>query len=177
MSTPSSARVIHFLRLHAYEADASVLALTSMESVPREAHGDDRFGRLLAIAAHIQIARRLWLKRLESLAGGVGGESPSGAGIDFWPRWTIDRTRWEAADLNRLWADYLSPADDALLDAELRYTSSESVAYASFVHEVLTHVFNHSTYHRGQIARLVNELGGRPASTDFITLTRRRLPE
>jgi uncharacterized damage-inducible protein DinB len=49
------------------------------------------------------------------------------------------------------------------------------VQYASTIHEVLTHVFNHSTYHRGQIARIVHEQGGQRASTDFIAFSRKQV--
>ena len=40
---------------------------------------------------------------------------------------------------------------------------------------MILHVHNHSTYHRGQLARLVAECGGTPAITDLISLTRRRI--
>jgi len=38
--------------------------------------------------------------------------------------------------------------------------------------EMLLHVVNHGTYHRGQIAAKVRELGGKPVSTDYIYYTR-----
>lgn len=40
------------------------------------------------------------------------------------------------------------------------------------VEDILTQLFGHSWYHRGQIALLVRACGGQPAETDFVFWTR-----
>lgn len=57
----------------------------------------------------------------------------------------------------------------------MRDISTEGVKYESTVLDILTHVVNHSTYHRGQIASLIAATGTKPAVTDYIALTRRNL--
>ena len=61
---------------------------------------------------------------------------------------------------------------DELTESELRrvasYTNTQGQPHEGVVADVLTHVVNHASYHRGQIAVLVREAGGRPAVTDFI---------
>ncbi|WP_379084396.1 DinB family protein [Pedobacter sp. UC225_65] len=44
--------------------------------------------------------------------------------------------------------------------------------YTGIVKDILFHVFNHSTYHRAQIATLFKESGITPPVTDFIILKR-----
>jgi uncharacterized damage-inducible protein DinB len=91
---------------------------------------------------------------------------------EWFPRWNTDRLRFEARDLNRLWESYLHHLPVGALDTELKYSSSDGRAFTSLISDVIAHVFNHSTYHRGQIAMLVTECGGQRAITDFIAITR-----
>jgi uncharacterized damage-inducible protein DinB len=51
---------------------------------------------------------------------------------------------------------------------EIEYQSLDSGRFRNRVEEVLTQLFGHSWYHRGQIAMLVRAAGGEPAVTDFI---------
>ncbi len=50
-----------------------------------------------------------------------------------------------------------------------------SVECTKPVEDILTQLFGHSWYHRGQIAARVRELGGEPAATDFVFFTRELL--
>ncbi|SIN77594.1 DinB family protein [Algoriphagus halophilus] len=54
------------------------------------------------------------------------------------------------------------------LDIKFRYKNSSGKSFESFGRDVLTHIVNHSTYHRGQIAMLMRELGLEPIPSDFI---------
>lgn len=44
--------------------------------------------------------------------------------------------------------------------------------FRNSVVDLLTQVFTHGQYHRGQIAKMVGRAGGTPASTDFIVYAR-----
>lgn len=153
----------HFRTMQRYEAWANKATLDSMESVPAGARSGMQFTRALQVMAHNQLARSVWLARVEGRVEKVA---------DWFPAWTIEQTRARAAELDRLWSALLETAADADMTRQVSYHSSEGVAYRSTLLEVLTHVYNHSTYHRGQVARLVSEAGGRRASTDFIAMTR-----
>ncbi len=64
-----------------------------------------------------------------------------------------------------------------LIDADLqRVITYQSIGdggwFQSIVVDVLTQLYGHSLYHRGQIAARVRSSGGQPAETDFIFWTR-----
>jgi uncharacterized damage-inducible protein DinB len=40
------------------------------------------------------------------------------------------------------------------------------------IEDILTQLFGHSCYHRGQIAQLLRSIGAEPAVTDFVFWTR-----
>lgn len=158
-------RLERFGGLLAYETWATNLAMGSIESVPPERRSHPQFARALRIASHIQVARHVWLERLHG--------RPAGAGIDFFPAWDAPRVRREGVELDGRWSGFLGRQREQDLDSEIHYTSSEGARYAGRVEDILTHVINHATYHRGQIASLVTECGGLRATTDFIGYTRR----
>jgi uncharacterized damage-inducible protein DinB len=151
-----------YLRLLAYEAEANRRALDSLETVPEGARKGDAFARAMVVMAHNQLVRFVWLARLE----GRPYENPS----DWFPIWTIEQTRLAEAEQGREWAEYLGAIAECDLAQTISYTSSEGEARVRVIDDVLTHVFNHGTYHRGQLARLVHECGGKRAVTDFISL-------
>jgi uncharacterized damage-inducible protein DinB len=54
----------------------------------------------------------------------------------------------------------------------MTYRSLKGIESTSSLRDILTHVVNHSTYHRGQIARGIKAKGGVPPVTDFIAFAR-----
>lgn len=58
------------------------------------------------------------------------------------------------------------------LKEEISYTNSSGRSYVSCVKDILFHVLNHSTYHRGQISMLFRDSGIEPPVTDYIFLKR-----
>ncbi|HYE61862.1 MAG TPA: DinB family protein [Phycisphaerales bacterium] len=154
--------VSRYGRLLAYEVEATRRALTSIESVPAEGRRHPGFERAIAVMSHVQLARFVWLARVE----GRPYENPK----DWFPVWTLEQTRLAAQEQDREWAEFLHALSDGDLGTTVGYTSSEGEAKVRVLDDILTHVFNHSTYHRGQVARLVQECGGARAVTDYITL-------
>ena len=126
------------------------------------------YERAVAIFCHIQAARRLWLNRL---APHLAGPPPDGV----FPVWPLEQAEQAAREMDELWRGCVSRLSDADLGSTIRYSATDGVQYESLASDILTHVVNHSSYHRGQIASLVAATGTKPAVTDFIALTRRRV--
>ncbi|MEI7657261.1 MAG: DinB family protein [Phycisphaerae bacterium] len=159
-TTPTtSAGVARFLRQLGAESAANVAALDSLATIPAGARGLPPHDRAMQLLPHNQLARSVWLARLQ----GVAHERPN----DWFPAWSTDLTR-EACERNdAAWGEWLASLGESDMARTVRYVSSEGQAYRNRVDDVLIHVFNHSTYHRGQLARLVTECGGLAASTDY----------
>lgn len=158
--------VPHWLIMLEYERQATARAIASLRTVPMTPAEHPDSARARGVLAHAIMARHEWLSRL--------GAIEKRAWVMF-PDWTIDQLETDAARLDAAWSAYLVGLDEAALARVVVYHAFDGTGYSSTVAEVLTHVFNHSTYHRGQVAMLVKQAGGQPASTDFIALTRKRL--
>ncbi|AXG74584.1 damage-inducible protein DinB [Flavobacterium arcticum] len=54
----------------------------------------------------------------------------------------------------------------------IQYTNSKSQNFENSVKDILFHIINHSTYHRGQIATYYKQEGGIPLISDYIMYKR-----
>lgn len=159
--------VARFRKQLAAETLANGLSLDSLRSVPERARSMPAYARALQLIPHCQLARGVWLSRLR-------GESHS-MPKDWFPAWSQDESQAKCAEQDARWAAYLESLRDSDLGAQCHYQSSEGQRYVSTVDDILIHVFNHSTYHRGQLARLVSECGGQRAGTDYIGFARKAI--
>ena len=142
-----------------YERDCNAKALQMLESVPAEQRGKPEFQKAVDRLAHLVAARQRWLSRLTG-----GPESPG-----FFPKNVELASLAETiADTEAAWVAYLSKLDETELDRVIEWQATDGRRYRWNVEGVLTQVFGHAWYHRGQIASLVAALGGKAVDTDYI---------
>ena len=87
---------------------------------------------------------------------------------DLFRVWEIHPGK-ELQEIDR--ANYLNSIkilDQFDLNSSVKYTNSKGDAYTNSVRDILFHVINHSTYHRGQIAAEFRQNGIEPLVTDYI---------
>jgi uncharacterized damage-inducible protein DinB len=72
----------------------------------------------------------------------------------------------------------LESLTDELLIRRVSYENLEGVRWEYSLAEMMQHLANHSSYHRGQIAVLLRQLGQTPPATDFLVfLDEQRTPD
>ena len=70
-------------------------------------------------------------------------------------------------------ADFISAKGEAFLTEQIDYKTMKGDAYSNTAEEILVHVINHGTFHRGQVITMLRELGFTQfPSTDLITFLR-----
>jgi uncharacterized damage-inducible protein DinB len=72
------------------------------------------------------------------------------------------------------WLNYLNQHRMDTFEEMIFYKNSSGNKYENTIREIITHVINHSTYHRGQIAMELRSLGVDPPQTDYIAYCRTR---
>lgn len=72
------------------------------------------------------------------------------------------------------WRTLLERADARELDREVRFVNTQGRECADRLADIVRHVVNHGTHHRGQIAQLLRVAGHAPESLDYIVWTRSR---
>ncbi len=74
---------------------------------------------------------------------------------------------------SKQWAEWITNASEMAIDHVFHYQDTKKVQYKQPIYEMLLHVFNHGTYHRGQLINQLRQLGvEKLPSTDFVTWVR-----
>ena len=123
------------------------------------------FGSVLDTLLHMQSAEWIWYQRWQ-------GESPT-ARADQTHLRTVEAIRdaWRPLERDiRAMVEGLGSAD---LARATEYKMLDGRPAFSAYWQMIVHVVNHGTYHRGQVATMLRQLGARPAqSTDMIVFFR-----
>ena len=110
---------------------------------------------------HLWDAQFIWLARLNS-------ES-----TNTWPSHSFKGNLEEAIagiQLNSVeFVSHIELLKESEYQRQVEFKSMDGTSYLNSVEEIITHVINHSTYHRGQLITLLRTVGFTAVvSTDFI---------
>jgi uncharacterized damage-inducible protein DinB len=78
------------------------------------------------------------------------------------------------AEIDRNLVDYAASLNADDLQRVISVKTSSGGVFASPLWQMLQHLANHGSYHRGQIATMLRQLGFKPAGTDLIGFYRER---
>ena len=151
-------RALRLLSYHAWANAQVVAALGNLTADALDAPTHEGFGSLRVVLTHIAAVDELWLSRLT-------GHSPTampqlgGNGLMDLKRCLTESAAGLRAAVTR--------APEVVSYATLNGAPQETPAL-----DIVTHVVNHGTYHRGQIAALLRQSGLTPLPTDFIVWQR-----
>jgi uncharacterized damage-inducible protein DinB len=156
-----------YRRWFEYETNAHEKVLASLATVPADQRESAAYRKAVDLLAHIVAGRRVWLYRFGVTAGAPPALFPSGA--------SLEQVTAELRDVQAQWVEYLARLTDDELARVFEYRSFDGGQFRNRVEDILTQLFGHSLYHRGQIATLVRAAGGEPAITDFVFWAREAL--
>ena len=155
--------------LFAYDAWANRRSLDACAALTPEQFTKDlgsSFPSMRDTLAHIVGAHFVWLERFH-------GRVPAGLlpPSDF-PDLASLIAR--SAQLQQGLTDYVSTLSEADLAGNFEYKDLKGRTHNNVRWHVLQHLANHGTYHRGQVATLLRQLGVKPVGTDLIAFYRER---
>ncbi|MGZ5134406.1 MAG: DinB family protein [Flavitalea sp.] len=76
---------------------------------------------------------------------------------------------------NKLWATWVKNASLAALEHVFMYQNSRREQFKQPIYQMVLHVFNHGTYHRGQLVNMLRQSGiEKIPQTDFIVWSRKK---
>ncbi len=123
-------------------------------------------GGVRGTMAHMLGAEWIWLERWKGIS------PPRLPDEGEFPDILALRARWQAVEEHRRsWFRNLSAA---AVRRKVRYKSTEGGAYEAPLWQLVQHVANHATYHRGQIITMLRLLGATPVTTDLVLWDRER---
>jgi len=148
----------------AFDKWANRRILAAARALPPEEFTRDlhvSFGSVQGTLAHILAGEWVWLRRWR-------GDAPSqDRSAAAFPDAVALEAGWDALDQEM--EQFVTGVSDALLEAR-----HEVRGHRFTLAELMQHLVNHSTYHRGQVASLLRQLGHVPPVTDFHLFLRER---
>ena len=154
----------------AYHLWANQQVLDSIQTLPqalKEQKIVSSFEGLVPTLLHLWDAESIWWQRMKLQEQIVRpSEGFSGSFEDL------------AAGLmaqSKQWHEWIMAAQEHMLDHEFIYYNSKKEKFKQAVYQVLLHIFNHATYHRGQLVTMLRQLEvGNIPNTDFIAWSRKK---
>lgn len=141
----------------------AVSALTT-EQFTRELGSS--FSSVRDTLVHIYGVEWIWLERLQGRSPAVfpvAKEFPDAGKL---------KARW--ADLEVIQLGYARGLTQADLDEALEYKTISFGPARSPRWQMMQHVVNHGTYHRGQVTTMLRQLGAKAVGTDLISFYREK---
>ena len=150
-------------QLLAYHHWATDRLLDAVRALPAEALAQPlggSFGTGRGLLGHLLGAEQLWVERWQ---GRSPASMPDVTGCETAEQFAL---AWEAT--REAQRRVLRGRSDATLAAPLTYTNLRGETNTYPFSAVVLHLVNHGTYHRGQLAHLLRQLGQVPPSTDYL---------
>ena len=127
------------------------------------------FDTIYKTILHLMDVESIWLQRLK-LAEHVE-----------WPGRTfngsVDELSKKLLQLSQQWEEWITNTNEVNITHVFAYQNSKKEQFKQPVYEVLLHLFNHQTYHRGQVVTMLRQLGiEKIPATDFIVFSRSPRP-
>lgn len=159
----------HFVKMAGYNAWANTRLYAEVRSLPDESYRKNVgafFGSLHGTLNHLLVTDRIWMRRLT----GVGDHPEKLNAILFDDLSALEMARREEDD--RI-VRYVSGLHEEDFDKDLSYATTKGVPHCNPLGDVLAHLFNHQTHHRGQAHAILTVLGIRePQPLDLMAMFR-----
>ena len=156
------------LQLAAYNIWANGLLTNIISALPEEKVTQKlpgSFGSLFNTVIHLWDAEFIWWQRMK-LAERITRPGDNYTG-------DIKELTQNLLQQNKQWYNWIEAAQEHALQHEFIYKNTKREQFKQPVYQMLVHVFNHGTYHRGQLVTMLRELGmEKIPATDFIEWSR-----
>lgn len=123
------------------------------------------FPGLKSTLLHMWDAESIWWQRLKLVENVV---KPSASG-----EFSTEEVVSSILHHDKQWLDWITDASGSAIDHVFAYQNTKKEQFKQPVYQMLLHLFNHNTYHRGQIVTMFHHLGvASIPATDFIVFSR-----
>ncbi|MDR4949557.1 DinB family protein [Neobacillus cucumis] len=123
----------------------------------------DRANQAKLQFSHILLAEEVWFQRIKR---------QDSIPLAIWTELTIEECSKLVEKNKQHVARFFEGLSKEDLEERIVYKNSTGQEFSTSVRDILTHVALHGQYHRGQINRLLRQVGHEPVNVDFITFVR-----
>ena len=153
--------ITHLYEYNEWATDRLLEAAAALPEAELTAQRGASFGSVLSSFAHIAAAEINWLERWV-----LGLNRTPTLELQKMPDMGTVRASFVASYEGL--REFVGELTDERLEAPLEFRDSAGNRRASPLWQLMTHVANHGTYHRGEVAAMLTDLGHSPGDIDFL---------
>ncbi len=147
----------HFIDLFKYNDWANQRIIITLE----ENESDDY--QMLLLLSHLISSQIVWLNRIKDLP-----TSP----FPLWEKYKLRELKTMNEESTSNWLNFIAKHKVDTFTELIFYKNSKGKKFESTLREIMTHVVNHSTYHRAQMVNIMKQKQIQPPVTDYIAYRR-----
>ncbi|AHM61485.1 DinB family protein [Flammeovirgaceae bacterium 311] len=151
----------HFLKLLNYNTWANRRFLSSLQE------NTVVNNKVFLLLSHLLTAEEVWLCRVKGLA------APVQRLWEIYPNATLPLMLEENS---REWIGYLNNCSDSDLEREIVYQNTKGETFSTRLDDIIMHMINHGSHHRGQIASMLQQEKVQVPASDYIVYVRELNP-
>ncbi|MEO6838162.1 MAG: DinB family protein [Ginsengibacter sp.] len=159
-----------FEQYASYNLWANKILLEKLSSVSPEIlfkETGSSFGNIYETVVHLMEVESIWWLRLKMQENVTAPEKDP----DKNPQILFK----QLLTLSQQWNDWVNDANENYFTHVFSYYNSKKEFFKQPVYQMLLHLFNHQTYHRGQIITILRQNGvDKIPPTDFIVFSRKK---
>jgi uncharacterized damage-inducible protein DinB len=122
------------------------------------------FDSLYKTVFHIWGAESLWLGRLNQQPVKISGDPFNGS---------MEKLSRALETVDQQWVDWFVSKEEIQLTQKIHYSNLAGLPFHEPYDLLLTHIFNHNTYHNGQLVTMLRALSiDKIPATDFVAWVR-----
>lgn len=144
-----------FLKWYSYNAWANRKLINCIE----QQQVNDQ--KILTTMGHLLSANFIWLNRIKGLPKSE---------YKLWGEYSLAQLKTMVEEADKQWMDFIQSQGD--FNRLLKYNNYVGDYFENNVEQIMIHLVNHGSYHRGQVAMLLRQKGFEPVNTDYITYDR-----
>jgi uncharacterized damage-inducible protein DinB len=157
----SALRNIRMLTRYNAWANARLFALLqSLDPAEVTAQRNTGFGNMVNTLAHAYVVDLIWKGHLQSLPHGFSSRN-----TDVEP--SLAELQANQTDVDRWYVGYADKLTDEQHDEVVSFKFVDGGAGQMTRGDMLLHVVNHKTYHRGYVADMLYQMGSKPPGMDL----------
>ncbi|MGG1688938.1 DinB family protein [Heyndrickxia ginsengihumi] len=149
------------VRYHIWANQQLISHLKTLPSELFHTKVESVFPTLAETFGHIISVDYVWLSRINK-------EKPSK--IQKWTFQTVAEVEKALSELKMKYKLMFQKEDD--ITRMVSYKNTKGELFTQTLFELIQHIVNHGTYHRGNLAAMIRQLGYQGTSTDYITFLR-----
>jgi uncharacterized damage-inducible protein DinB len=155
--------VLRYLEYHAWATQKIFESVESLSAEEMDRDMQTSHSSVFGTLTHMHQADAVWLKRLK---GAADAKLNDVSAPDF------PALRKQASEVQSALISYAGGLNDSDWTSIIEYRFMSGLTGQSPIYDTLLHLVNHGTYHRGQIAVMLRQLGAQPIATDYIHYVR-----